>query len=298
MNKPSSALVQYILPGDPTPRLGIQAAGEVRKLPSQITAASMMELLENWDAYASGLENLDTSVLEPVNDAALVAPLTFPHKVICAGVNYYDHAEEMGTARPDSEADPFFFLKTPTTAIVGPYEDIQLPSNPASKVDWEAELAVVVGKTGRNVSAEEALGYVAGYTVANDLSDRGLFPRSGAVFPAFSFDWFAHKSQDGFCPIGPGIVPAWLVKDPQSLDVRLHVNDEIKQDGNTREMVISIANLVAAASRLLTLEPGDLILTGTPAGVGMPKGTFLKADDVVTVEIEGIGSIRNRMIVK
>ncbi|UZX03042.1 fumarylacetoacetate hydrolase family protein [Arthrobacter sp. CDRTa11] len=298
MNKPSSALIQYILPGDPTPRLGIQADGEVRRLPPQITAATMMELLENWDAYASVLESLDTSVLEPVHDAALVAPLTFPHKVICAGVNYYDHAQEMGTARPDSEADPFFFLKTPTTTIVGPYDDIQLPGNPASKVDWEAELAVVVGKTCKNASAEDALSYVAGYTVANDLSDRGLFPRAGAVFPAFSFDWFAHKSQDGFCPIGPGVVPSWLVKDPQTLAVQLFVNDELKQDGNTRDMVITIAKLVAAASRLLTLQPGDLILTGTPAGVGMPKGTFLKADDVVRVEIEGIGSIRNRMIGK
>ena len=253
-----------------------------------------MDLLATWDDHVEllrGLTNDDVRGSESVPGAVLLAPLTYPHKVLCAGANYYDHAAEMGTARPDPSAEPFFFLKTPTTTVVGPDAVVPLPTRAGSRLDWEAELGIVVSRRCKDISPAEAGDCIAGYVVADDLSDRGSFPRPNAVFPPFAWDWVAHKSSDGSCPIGPGLVPAWLVEDPQSLDIGLSVNGEAKQSSNTADMVVGVRGLLAAASRLVTLEPGDLILTGTPAGVGMPHGTFLSGGDVVTVTIERLGSI-------
>lgn len=287
-------LVQYVAGPDRRPRLGLGTGNGVHRAPASLAGLTMMELLEVWEEYAVELRELgddDVRASEPVTDAMVIAPLTYPRKVLCAGANYYDHAAEMGTARPDPTAEPFFFLKAPTTTIVGPDADVPLPARPDVRLDWEAELGVVIGRPGKDIPAARAHEHIAGYLVADDLSDRGAFARPNAVFPPFAWDWLAHKSPDGSCPIGPGLVPAWLVEDPHALAIGLSVNDEVKQSSSTADMVVGVYDLVAAASRLMTLEPGDLILTGTPAGVGMPRNTFLAAGDVVTVTIQRLGSI-------
>ena len=292
------SLAQYVV-GDSGTRLGIlDAEGVVLRPPASITCQSVMELLQDWPRWSDVLATLDPNELSPIDKARLVAPLTYPNKVICAGANYYDHAEEMGTARPDPDAEPFFFLKSPTTTLVGPNADVAIRHDGRSNVDWEAELGVVIGRRCTSLDEEESKSAIAGYVVANDISDRGVFHRDGAVFPAFDWDWVGHKSQDGFCPIGPGVMPAHLVPDPQALKIRLDVNGIVKQDSNTSQMVSDVNRLVAAASRLMTLEPGDLILTGTPAGVGLPRKEFLQIGDVVSVEIQGLGRISNRMVGK
>ncbi|MEV0286964.1 fumarylacetoacetate hydrolase family protein [Kribbella sp. NPDC050820] len=291
------ALVQYAIPDDPggSTYLGVLVDGAVRAAPDDFRSAGLMDALSRWDDHAPALRRLDVSSLVPVPGGVLIAPLTYPRKVICAGANYYSHAQEMGTQPPDPDGEPFFFLKPPTTTIVGPWDEVSLPDG-ESNVDWEAELAVVIGRGGRDISAAEALDHVAGYAVANDLSARGLFPRTDAVFPPFDWDWLRHKGFDGFCPLGPGVVPSWLIEDPHDLGLRLSVNGQLKQDGTTADMVVPIPRLIAAASRILTLEPGDVILTGTPAGVGMPRHTFLCPGDVVVTEIERIGRLENRMV--
>ena len=197
----------------------------------------------------------------------------------------------MGTARPDPRAAPFFFMKPPTTTIAGPVASVPLPLDEAPDYDWEGELAIVIGRRGKHITDEDAASHVAaGYTVADDLSARGRFQRPKAVEP-FTYDWLGQKAQDGSCPIGPGIAPAWAVPDIEDQRMRLWVNGDLKQDTLIGELVVGIAGLVSAASDLVTLEPGDLILTGTPAGVGLPRDTFLAVGDVVEVEIGGIGRI-------
>jgi 2-keto-4-pentenoate hydratase/2-oxohepta-3-ene-1,7-dioic acid hydratase in catechol pathway len=233
-----------------------------------------------------------------VPDATIIAPLTYPRAVLCVGANYYGHAEEMQTARPSPEAEPFFFLKPPATTIVGPGADVAIHVDGRSRVDWEAELGVVIGKRASMVEESRAAECIAGYVVANDISDRGLMRKPDAVFPVFEWDWVSHKGQDGFCPIGPGLVPAAVVGDPQNLRIVLDVNGVVKQDSSTADMVINVHRLIAHASRLITLQPGDVILTGTPAGVGMPRNEYLQPGDTVTAGIEHVGILRNHIVAK
>ena len=295
---PAWSLVQFTTPGDARPRVGVGVGTgadlQVRHPPAPLDGLSLLRVVEGWERSAPLLQDLDVGELGLVPGAEVVAPLTYPGKVLCAGANYYDHAAEMGTSRPDPDAEPYFFLKAPRTTVVGPGAVVGLPGG-RSQVDYEAELAVVVSRRCRDVGPEEAARAVAGYLVADDLSDRGRFPRPDAVAPPFGFDWVAHKSQDGFCPLGPGLVPAWRVPDPHDLAITLAVGEVVKQRSSTAQMVVRVPDLVAAASRLGTLEPGDVILTGTPAGVGMPRGDFLGDGDVVTVTIEGIGTLRHTM---
>ena len=288
------SLVQHVDPGGGRPRLGVLVGGVVHAPPSGLADLSVMEVLEGWGEHEGLLRSLDEGAVRAgavVEGAALVAPLTYPRKVLCAGTNYYDHCQEMGTKRPDPGAAPFFFLKTPTTTVVGPGAVVPLPARARVALDWEVELAVVVADRCKDVPADQARSHVAGYLVADDISDRGSFPREDPVAAPFAFDWVAHKSADASCPIGPGLVPAWLVDDPQDLDIELSVNGQTMQSSSTAQMVIGIDALVAGASRLVTLEPGDVILTGTPAGVGAARGTFLGHGDVVTATIEHLGSI-------
>jgi len=286
-------LVQYTADG--TVRAGVQHDGVVRALPGN-WPDTVLAILDAWPEWNGQLRALDPHALPIVPDARLVAPVTFPRKVLCAGTNYYSHAEEMKTARPDPRAAPFFFMKPPTTTIGGPVTSVPLPRGEAPDYDWEGELAIVIGRRGKHVTSEDAASYVAGYTVADDLSARGRFERPNAVFPAFAYDWLGQKAQDGSCPIGPGIAPAWAVPDIEDQRMRLWVNGDLKQDTLIGELVVGIAGLVSAASDLVTLEPGDLILTGTPAGVGLPRDTFLAVGDVVEVEIGGIGRITHTII--
>lgn len=290
------ALVQYRREGAGRERVGVLASGKVLEPPGLLGERPMLGLLRDWDAAAGILRAWTPDEAAVIPDAVLTAPLTYPPKIICAGANYYSHAAEMRTARPNPAAEPFFFFKPPTTTVIGPDDPIPLPADAAAQVDWEAELAVVMGHRVRDVHPGEALRHVAGYLVANDVSARDRLEREGAVAGPFAFDWVGSKAQDGFCPLGPGIVPAWLVPDPQALRLRLTVNGAVKQDQYTSDMVIPVSRLIAAASTMVTLEPGDVILTGTPAGVGLPRGEFLAPGDEVVAEIDSIGTLRNPVV--
>ena len=297
MATPNWALVQYSSPGLTAPSVGVLADRKVRRLPASFTSRPLLALLDDWATVEPALRTLEATDLEIVPDAELLAPLTYPRKVLCTGANYFSHTEEMGTERPSPDADPYFFFKPPTTTVVGPGAEVEIADPEEGwNVDWEVELAVVIGTGGRDIPLDEALDHVAGYTIANDLSARGLFHRESAVFPAFEWDWVSHKALDGFLPLGPGVVPHWFVEDPQQLGLRLSVNGVVKQESSTADMVVSVAAQIAAASRIVQLEPGDVILTGTPAGVGFPRQEWLTPGDVVLAEIHGMGQLETRMV--
>lgn len=232
----------------------------------------------------------------------LLAPVLAPSAIFCAGANYTDHVEEMSRALnvPREEdphklgLDPWHFIKTVGT-ITGPDAEVNLPAF-SKMVDWEVELVAVIGKPARNVTIANALDHVAGYTIGNDLSARDYVsrPKVNDGSP-FKFDWVSQKNWEGACPVGPWIVPAADVGDPQQLWMRLSVNGKVKQDSNTSKMIFTVAEQVAHLSTRLTLQPGDLVLTGTPAGVGAARREFLKSGDVVRVEIEKLGVLENIM---
>jgi 2,4-didehydro-3-deoxy-L-rhamnonate hydrolase len=205
-----------------------------------------------------------------------------PGKIVCVGLNYRDHAEEQGLELP---ARPLLFAKWPT-AVVAHGEPVVLPSV-TKEVDYEAELGVVIGERARGVSVERALDVVAGYVCVNDVTARDLQFSDG--------QWTRAKSFDSFCPVGPEIVPASEVGDPQSLRIRCLLNGEPLQDSSTGQMVFGVAEVIAFVSEAITLEPGDLIATGTPAGVGYSRTPprFLVPGDEVTVEIERVGVLTN-----
>ncbi|HXV32644.1 MAG TPA: fumarylacetoacetate hydrolase family protein [Gaiellaceae bacterium] len=205
-----------------------------------------------------------------------------PGKIIAAGMNYRDHAAEAGLEVPER---PILFAIWPSS-VIGPGEAIVLPSV-STEIDYEAELGVVIGERARDVPVEQALDVVAGYTCYNDVSARDVQFADG--------QWTRAKSFDTFSPLGPRVAPASEIPDPQALRIRCILNGETLQDSSTSEMVFSVAELVAYVSRGITLEPGDLLVTGTPAGVGFTRTPpiFLRAGDEVTVEIEGIGALTN-----
>ena len=214
--------------------------------------------------------------------------MLYPGKVLCAGANYYDHMAEMGFPGVKKETQKlFFFFKPPRNAIVGPGATVVMPRN-TQKYDWEIELAAVIGKTARYVTPEQALDHVAGYTISIDMSARDF---NMAPDQFYKFDWVAGKATDTSCPLGPWIVPAGVLPDPQNIALKLAVNGEIKQNSNTNQMIYSVAEQIARASELMTLDPGDVLLTGTPAGVGVPRGTFLKAGDRIDADIASIGTL-------
>jgi 2-keto-4-pentenoate hydratase/2-oxohepta-3-ene-1,7-dioic acid hydratase in catechol pathway len=208
-------------------------------------------------------------------------PIPRPGKIVCVGLNYKDHAEEQGAELP---AAPLLFAKF-TTALIGPGDPIVIPSI-VTKCDYEAELGVVIGTSVRNVSKENALEAVAGYVVANDVSARDLQFADG--------QWTRGKSPDTFCPVGP-LVPAAEIPDPHALGIRALLNGEAVQDSTTANLIFGIDEVVSYVSRTSTLEQGDLILTGTPAGVGVFRNPprLLQPGDEITIEIDGVGSITN-----
>jgi 2-keto-4-pentenoate hydratase/2-oxohepta-3-ene-1,7-dioic acid hydratase in catechol pathway len=255
--------------------------------------SSTMDLLEDWPAAQAVLRDLNPAEAPVIDYDALLPPLQWPRKVICAGVNYRRHMREMGGEIPESGWRPFFFLKAPTTSVIGPRDPIVISSAARGRYDWEAELAVVIGIKGKNIDAERAGFHAAAYCVCNDITARGYHKREVAPADAFSYDWFAAKSGEGSLPLGPGLTPAFLVPDPQDLRLRLWVNGELQQDESTADMVCSVAELIAAASEIVTLEPGDVIATGTPSGVGAGRGLYLRGGDVVRVTIDGLGTLEN-----
>ncbi len=206
-----------------------------------------------------------------------------PGKIVAIGLNYEDHVRESGMERPDS---PIVFAKF-ATSLIGDDDPILIDPKLSSAVDWEVELAVLVGRSMRRVAEADALDHVHGYTVANDVSARDLQFHDG--------QWVRGKSIDTFCPLGPRIVPASEIEDPQALGLRTRVNGEVVQDSNTSMMIFGVAELLSFCSHSFTLEPGDVVLTGTPWGCGafMTPKRALRGGDVVEVEIDGIGRLRN-----
>lgn len=260
-----------------------------------MATGGVLELIERWAEVEPALRAFDPASAPQVDDAHLELPLRYPRKVLCSGANYHRHMREMKVDRPE-EARPYFFLKPPTTALVGPGQPIVVPADPGAMVDWEAELAVVIGRRARHVSEANALEYVAGYSAINDISLRGPHRVQHPIGEPFQWDWLASKGADQSTPLGPGIRPAFLVENPQDLDLRLWVNGRLKQEANTSDMVVGVAALIAAASDLVTLEPGDVIATGTPDGVGLPRGEFLRPGDLVEMEVDHFGRLSNPVV--
>ncbi len=223
----------------------------------------------------------------PLSRVKLLAPIEKPPKIICLGRNYIEHAKEEGREAP---REPVIFMK-PRTAIAGPYEEIEIPYDYAKLIDYEGELAFIIGKKGKRISRERAYDYVLGYIVFNDVSARDLQYRDG--------QWTRGKSLDKFAPIGPWIVTKDEIPNPHGLRIVTKVNNEIRQNSTTAKMVFKIPDILYILSKGITFEPGDIIATGTPAGVGYfwkPEPKLIKHGDVVEITIEKIGTIRNRFV--
>ena len=270
-----------------------------------VDATSVLGLLSAWDLVHPRLH--DATQNPKANDgillvqAKLQAPILYPGALFCAGANYWDHLEEMAeiakrtTGKAPSMTkgpEPWFFLKTSASSIIGTNTPARLPSF-SKQVDWEAELGVVIGRATRNISEARAFDAIAGYVIVNDLSARDLMKREGTPF---IYDWVGQKCFEDAAPMGPWFTPAAYVADPNNMPIKLWVNDVLKQNSNTARMVHGIAEQVAYLSRHFTLNPGDVIATGTPAGVGMPRNEFLKAGDEVRIEIDGCGVLVNKMV--
>jgi 2-keto-4-pentenoate hydratase/2-oxohepta-3-ene-1,7-dioic acid hydratase in catechol pathway len=256
---------------------------------------TMLELLADWAQAVEILRAIEIDDAPAIDYDTLLAPVRWPRKVICAGVNYQRHIREMGGTIPAAGWKPFFFLKPPTTTVIGPTDAIIVRSPETARYDWEAELAAVIGIGGRDIAPQDALAHVAGYCVANDVTARGHHTRGAVPADAFIYDWFAAKSIDGSLPLGPGITPAFGVPDPQDLRLRLWVNGELQQEESTSDMICTVAELICAASEVVTLEPGDVIPTGTPSGVGAGRGRYLRPGDLVRTTIDGLGTLQNRV---
>ena len=212
-------------------------------------------------------------------------PVFAPQKIIGIGLNYRDHAAEVGKEPP---IEPLLFAMYPN-ALIGPDDEIAIPAM-SDKIDYEAELGVIIGRSGRHIPVDKAIDYVAGYTIVNDVSARDL-QRSDS-------QWIRGKSFDTFAPMGPCMVPASVLGDGDGLGIRLRLNGKTMQDSNTRNLIFNVRNLVSYISRVMTLEPGDVISTGTPAGVGVGRTpqVFLKPGDVVEIDLEQIGTLGNTVI--
>ena len=270
-------------------RAGVVLGERLFPVPGEGSAGlGVRELLEQGRAALEGAfararqhhdEEMDLLALDGLE---LGPPVPDPDKILCLGLNYREHAAEAGLPLPSV---PVFFAKF-RNSLTGPTDPVLLPAT-STQIDYEGELAVVIGTRCKDASEEEALGYVAGYTVMNDVSARDLQMQTS--------QWIAGKALDTFAPMGPGLVPAWEVPDPQRLTLTTRVNGQVVQHAQTADMVFTVAQAVAFLSSLMTLEPGDIIATGTPSGVGFTRTPplFLTDGDVTEVEIEGIGTIRN-----
>ncbi|MBT5017558.1 MAG: fumarylacetoacetate hydrolase family protein [Planctomicrobium sp.] len=265
--------------------------------------SSLLDLLPGGEhfSFAEELESkLSPEIVSDLGIAhsalKLLVPIPNPSKLLLLAGNYAKHIEEGGGKSEEREKTfPYVFMKPPSTTLTNPGDPIKIPACSPDQIDWELELGVVIGKRCSKVSEADALEYVAGYTVVNDISDRAFHPnpyraeRPKDVF----FDWLHGKWHDTFCPMGPCILSASEVVDPQNLKLQLTLNGEIEQDSSTAEMVFPVAAIIEFISSYVTLEPGDIISTGTPSGVGKAKGKFLRVGDTVAATIGGIGCLVN-----
>lgn len=253
---------------------------------------TLLELIEAGEDVLERIRQIDNSErreqhLIPLSEVRLLAPIPRPRKnIFCVGKNYVEHAQEIDTGTVPEY--PILFSKAPTS-VIGPEEEIDSHPGVTEQIDYEGELAIVIGKTAKSVRKEDAYEYIFGYTVLNDVSARDKQFRHS--------QWLLGKSLDTFCPMGPSIVHKSAVPDPQQLKIETRVNGETRQSANTSLMIFDIPNLIATITEGTTLEPGDIIATGTPAGVGMgfQPPRYLNIGDVVEVEIEGLGLLRNRV---
>ncbi len=273
-------------------------AGDAHELTPDLTH-DMLALIEAGPAalsrVAAVVAGAPAEAILALADVELLAPIPRPHKnIFCVGRNYAEHAEEsrraMGEAKPTGPAHVNIFTKPPT-AVNRPYGEIPLDEGVTQEMDWEVELGVIIGATARHVSRDQALARVWGYTVANDITARDVQHLPG-------IQWFLGKSMDSSCPMGPWIVTADEIPDPQALRLGLSVNGVAKQEDTTANMIFDVASIIETLAGVLTLEPGDIIITGTPAGVGFARTPkeFLHPGDVVEASVEGIGTLRNRVV--
>lgn len=297
------------------PRAGVLVDDDIydaARITGQPSYASMLGVLADWNKARRFLDQAARRIRSgqsrakgtPLKRAKLLAPVLYPGAIFCAGANYTDHVAEMARAsnRPP-EADPrslglkpWHFIKTSRASIVGPGTAVRLPAY-AKMVDWEIELVAVIGRKAKDVPLERALECVAGYTIGNDLSARDAMKREGISNTSpFHYDWISQKCFDGAAPLGPWIVPANEIPDPQTLAMKLWVNDQLMQDSSTSKMIFTAAEQIAQLSSRVTLQPGDLIFTGTPAGVGAGRQVFLKPGDGVRMWIEGIGELSHTVV--
>ncbi len=251
-------------------------------------SGSMLDLIQDGksklDAIKSALKNINK--FEIIDEKDFAAPLDNPPKIVAIGLNYVDHANESKMELPKS---PLVFTKF-RNSITGPTDKIIIPKELTKEVDYEVELGVIIGKTAKNISEDEALNYVFGYTVLNDVSARDLQFGDG--------QWIRGKSLDTFCPMGPVIISADEIEDPQNLELGCDINGNSLQNDNTKSMIFGVAELIARLSHSFTFEPGDIIATGTPSGVGFSRKPpiYLKDGDLVSTWIKGIGELKNPVV--
>jgi len=274
------------------------------------STSSIDGLLEDWDANFAKLQDIVAHFEKEGRPGAVklsslrpLPPVRRPGKMFYAAQNFQEHVDEMLRAGmtpaggpkftgEKSTSDPYLFLKAPST-LCGAHDDIAIPAG-LKKIDWEAEIALAIGKPGKRIKAEHALDHVAGFMTTNDVSARDLQIRADR--PGLRSDWLNGKSHDNFAPMGPFLVPRAFVPDAMNLFIRLTVNGEVKQNGNTSQFIFTPQEQIAYASNVLSLESGDVFSCGTCGGVGQGTNTFLKAGDVMETEIEGLGKMRNRMV--
>lgn len=287
------------------PRLGVVRGDQiidVAALEGFADTSDMLSLIDQGELALSRLRDALSAAsdeqlrragaLHELASVHLLAPIPRPRKnIFCLGRNYVDHALESTLARSDKgevPEDPIFFTKA-TTTVNGPFDDVPMDPAISDEMDWEGELGVIIGRAGKNIPAGQALDYIFGYTVLNDVTARDLQTKHK--------QWFKGKSLDGACPMGPWIVTRDDIPDPHTLDLRVRVNGVLKQEANTRLLIFNLPAIIEVLSIGLTLEPGDIIATGTPAGVGFARKPpeYLHPGDVVETEIDGIGTMRNRI---
>lgn len=261
----------------------------------------------NWDNYrllnylATMADTLgdEEDLQVPLENVYFDTPVPMPNKVICLAGNYAEHiAESGGKAVKKEETFPFFFMKPPSTTIRASGTAVALPATSPDFIDWEVELVAVIGSYVKDISPEQARDIIAGYTIGLDMSNRRLRlnPKRVQQDRTAYHEWLCGKWHDGFAPIGPCIVAADDEFDPMNRAISLAVNGEVMQDSNTKNMVFNVYELVSYASKIMTLEPGDLIMTGTPSGVGDARGRYLKSEDHIEASIEGIGTLEVQIV--
>lgn len=261
-------------------------------LPPDGRGFAAAQKLAQWIAASQNVLPADASL--PTADAELLVPIPRPNKLFLLAGNYAEHViEGGGTARERNETFPYVFMKPPTTTLTDPGKPVRIPAVSPSAIDWELELAVVIGRRTKGIREADALSAVAGYTVINDISNRKFRPNPNRIKREKDsfFDWLHGKWHDSFCPCGPCIASADSIADPQQLEMKLSLNGEVRQHGSTSQQIFPVAALIEFISSFVTLEPGDIISTGTPAGVGNTTGTYLKPGDRLEASIASIGSL-------